>query len=205
MKYLIACMIAAASPAMAEPPAKFDVSSGKAKASPAVAKYVSESPLPVGWPQPGPYYQVTRKNYPAYRAAITADSSSNGGFWRLFKHIERNQIPMTSPVEMKLDDEDANSMKMEEMLFLYQSPKVGKTGEDGEQVEVKDMPAIRTLSYAWQGPRDKAAVARARQAIDAELTKNKLKATGYRIFGYNSPFIPRAKQTFELQALLSAR
>lgn len=208
MKYLICCMtaaVASAIPVLAVPPSKFETASSKSKPSMAEAKYVSESPLPEGWPQPGPFYQVTRKNYPAYRAAITADSNSNGGFWRLFKHIEKNEIPMTSPVEMKMDDADPSGMKMEEMLFLYQSPKVGKTGADGAQIEVKDMPALRTLSYAWQGPRDKAAIARARQAIDAELAKNKLKATGYRIFGYNSPFIPRGKQTFELQAVLSAR
>jgi len=93
-------------------------------------------------------------------------------------------------------------MDMEEMAFLYQFPEVGKTGGDGELVEVRDMPALETLSYAWQGPRNKETTAKARAAIDAELAKQKLKATGYRLFGYNSPFIPRSKQTHELQALI---
>jgi hypothetical protein len=141
-----------------------------------------------------------RKKYPAYRAAFTASSSANSGFRRLFKHISKNEIPMTAPVEMKLDGSE--SAVMEEMAFLYQSPKVGKTGEAGEMVEIRDIPAQEALSYAWQGGRDRKSTAKAREAIDAELAKQNLKATGYRLLGYNSPFVARSKQTHELQALL---
>ena len=65
------------------------------------------------------------------------------------------------------------------------------------------MPALSVLSYTWQGGRDNPSVASARALIDAELAKQDLKATGYRLLGYNSPFVPKSKQTFELQALLS--
>lgn len=109
---------------------------------------------------------------------------------------------MTAPVEMKLDGEAANTAKMEQMAFLYQSPEVGKTGADGADVEVRDVPAKAALSYAWQGARDDASTAKARAAIDAELEKRNLKADGYRLLGYNSPFVPRGKQTHELQAVL---
>jgi hypothetical protein len=193
---LLSCFIATVVPAVAAPPSK----GGVTKASSASQEYKEESPLPKGWPAPGPFDQVVRKQYPAYRAAFTPDASPNSGFRRLFKHISRNKIPMTAPVEMKLDE--SGSADMEEMAFLYQSPEVGKTGGDGELVEVRDMPAQSTLSYAWQGARDKATTAKARAAIDAELAKQKLKAKGYRLLGYNSPFVPRSKQTHELQALL---
>ena len=196
---LMACLLATLLPGAAAPPSK---SLAKKQTPPAAPKYQEESPLPQGWPAPGPFNQVVRKSYPEYRAAFTKDGSPNGGFWKLFKHIERNNIPMTAPVEMKLDEADAQGMKMERMAFLYQSPKVGKTGADGDHVEVRDVPAREALSYAWQGARDKATTARARAAIDAELAKRKLQATGYRLLGYNSPFIPRSKQTHELQALL---
>lgn len=186
-------------PATAEPASK---SGGKRPTPAAAPKYLSESPLPKGWPEPGPFNQVVRKKYPAYRAAFTAESSPNGGFRRLFKHISRNKIPMTAPVEMKLDDSATETAKMEEMAFLYQSPEVGKTGADGELVEVRDAPAIEAMSYAWQGARDDNSTAKARAAIDAELAKQNLKAAGYRLLGYNSPFVPRGRQTHELQALL---
>ena len=197
---IVSCVFAALVPAMAEPASKSD--GRKNPAPPAVPKYKEESPLPKGWPEPGPFYQVVRKKYPAYRAAFTKEGSPNGGFMKLFKHIQRNDIPMTAPVEMKLDDADSKRVKMEQMAFLYQSPEVGKTGADGEEVEVRDIPAMEALSYAWQGARNDAATAKAREAIDAELSKQKLKASGYRLLGYNSPFVPRAKQTHELQALI---
>ena len=186
-------------PVTAQPTAKHF----ETRAEPASAPvYLSESALPEGWPVPGPFDQVTRKKDPAYRAAVTVGSSSNGGFWTLFKHIKRNGIPMTSPVEMTMKDESGGGMKMERMGFLYQSPEVGKPGADGETVNVRDVPALSVLSYTWQGPRGDAEVAKARAAIDAVLAEKKLQVAGYRLFGYNSPSVPRKKQTYELQAVL---
>jgi hypothetical protein len=185
---------------MASPPSK---TGGKTKPAPAAGPaYKEESPLPEGWPAPGPYNQVVRKKYPAYRAAFTTEASPNGGFMKLFKHIQRNNIPMTAPVEMKLDEADTQGTKMEQMAFLYQTPEVGKTGADVEQVEVRDIPAREALSYAWQGARNKESTSKARAEVDAQLEKLGLKAQGYRLLGYNSPFIPRNRQTHELQALL---
>lgn len=186
-------------PAVADPASKTGAHPKKPAADP---KYRSESPLPKGWPEPGPYDQVVRKKYPAYRAAFTPSSSPNGGFRKLFNHIQSNQIPMTAPVEMKLDPAEKNAVEMEEMAFLYQTPAVGKTGADGEHVEVRDVPAREALSYAWQGARTKAATARAREALDAELAKQKLTASGYRLLAYNNPFQLPSRQTHELQALI---
>jgi hypothetical protein len=164
--------------------------------------YLSESPLPQGWPAPGPYNQVTKKEYPASRAAYSNGSSPNVGFWTLFQHIKRNDIPMTSPVEMKMKEDPENGMAMEQMGFLYQSPEVGKAGADGEAVIVRDVPATTVLGYTWQGPRDGAEIAKARAAIAVVLAEKKLVSTGYRLLGYNSPMVPSKKQTYELQALL---
>ncbi|MGL4399731.1 MAG: heme-binding protein [Luteolibacter sp.] len=174
----------------------------KAKTPAPKPVYVSESALPEGWPAPGPFNQVTKKTYPAYRAAFTSSSSPNGGFWTLFKHIKRSGIPMTSPVEMTLKNTADVGMEIEQMGFLYQSPKVGKTGADGETVEVRDVPALSVLGYTWQGPRSDAEVAKARAEIDAALAEKKLKATSYRLFGYNGPSVSKMKQTHELQAVL---
>lgn len=192
--YLLATLI----PGAADPASK---NAGlKPPAQPSSPGYQEESPLPKGWPKPGPFNEVVRKKYPAYRAAFTTDDSPNGGFWTLFKHIERHKIPMTAPVEMKLDGEDPSSSKMERMGFLYQDTGVGTTGPDGPGVEVRDVAAAEALSYAWQGPRGKAA--EARKALDAEIGRLGLKVKSWRLLGYNSPFVPRARQTHELQAVL---
>ncbi len=163
-------------------------------------RYISESPLPEGWPEPGPFNQVTLKKYPAYRAAFTTDERPNGGFMTLFRHIKNNGIPMTAPVEMKLDPDEKESPEMEQMGFLYQNTGVGKTGAAGDKIEVRDVPAAEAISYAWQGPRSQ--VSKARTVLDVELAKLNRKAKEYRLLGYNSPFVPRAKQTHELQAVL---
>lgn len=203
---ILAILIALAARGGADPASKL---SGSAGTGPAVVaepepSYREESPLPEGWPAPGPYGQVTRKQYPASRAAFTTGSRPNGGFWKLFKHIEGNGIPMTAPVEMNIDPADTTSSKMTAMAFLYQSPRVGNTGPAGKDVEVRDVPAVEVLSYTWQGGRSGGETARARTALDAELARLGLTARGYRLLGYNSPFIPRSKQTHELQAILES-
>lgn len=108
---------------------------------------------------------------------------------------------MTAPVEMKMV-ENEETMKMTQMGFLYQNIEVGTTGKDGENVEVKDVPKAKVLSYTWMGARDEAKVKEARAALEKALAEKKLTATGFRILGYNGPMTPRRKQTYELQALL---
>ncbi|MFZ9941619.1 MAG: heme-binding protein [Luteolibacter sp.] len=196
MKYVLRallCLITTAGIAAA------DEASAKQAGS---SRYISEAPLPKGWPEPGPYKQVTRKTYPDYRAAFTVSQKSNSSFRTLFSHIKSKGIPMTAPVEMKMREGENNAMQMEEMAFLYQNTKVGQTGNDGESVVVRDVPAQEALSYAWQGLRSKSSIARARKAIDEALAAQGLKASGYRLLGYNSPFILPWRQTHELQALL---
>lgn len=162
--------------------------------------YVSEAPLPEGWPTPGPYDQVTRKTLPAYRAAFAKAGGRGGSFWTLFLHIQKNNIPMTSPVEMSMTEKEEN-LEMASMAFLYQNDKVGTTGASGA-VEVKDVPKADVLSYTWQGPDSKENVTKAKAAIDAALAERKLTLERYRLLGYNGPSTPRNKATWELQALL---
>lgn len=167
----------------------------------AAPSYVSEAPLPEGWAKPGPYDQVSEKTVPAYRAAFTTKSNQSMAFWTLFTHIKKNDIPMTSPVEMSMTEKDSN-LEMAQMAFLYQNGKVGAAGAAGTQVEVRDVPAQKVLSYTWQGDDTKENVAKAKKAIDAELTAKKLTSERYRLLGYNGPATPRNKATWELQALL---
>lgn len=163
--------------------------------------YKSDAELPKGWPQPGPYNEVSEKTYPAYRAAFTGGEGSSPSFWTLFTHIKKKDIPMTAPVEMTMDEKDGK-MKMTQMAFLYQDTTVGEKGKDGEKVEVRDIPVAKVLSYTWMGPRNDKTVKIAQDALKKVLTEKKLTATGFRVLGYNGPMTPRKKQTHELQALL---
>lgn len=65
------------------------------------------TPLPEGYPAPTPPGAIELKRYPSVRRAefsapmrLNADLGMNGGFFPLFRHIQRRNIAMTSPVEM---------------------------------------------------------------------------------------------------------
>jgi len=163
--------------------------------------YVDEAPLPKGWPKPGPYDQVSEKSYPSYRAAFTTENRENGAFRTLFSHIQKNDIPMTAPVEISMAEGDGQNLRQTTLAFLYQDTSVGKTGADGAKIEVRDVPAMKTLSYTWQGDQNEANVAKAKSALDAALKDRKIEAKGFRMLGYNGPGTPELKRTWELQAI----
>jgi len=163
--------------------------------------YTNEAALPKGWPKPGPYNEVALKEIPAYRAAFTGGKGSMGSFWTLFSHIKKNDIPMTAPVEMAMEEEDGE-MEMTSMAFLYQNTEVGKTGNDGENIVIRDVPAQKVLSYTWMGKRSDENLKIAKEALEEALAEKKLTLKSYRLLGYNGPGTPSRKRTHELQALL---
>ncbi len=120
---------------------------------------------------------------------------------RLFRHIKKKDIPMTSPVEMGMKEKDGE-MDESGMAFLYQGTDVGKTDPDGKKIEVRDLAAQKTLSYAWMGEDSDENIAKARKALEAALEKKKLEAESFRLLGYNGPGVPDEKKTWELQAIL---
>ena len=109
---------------------------------------------------------------------------------------------MTAPVEMKMGETEDGQLEMVEMAFLYRHTEQGKTGKDGDQVEVLDLPKMEVLNYAWQGSRSDKFVNEAKAQLIAEAKKRNLKTKGFRLLGYNSPMIPNAKKTHELQLIL---
>lgn len=191
MKILFALLLALPACSAAETPAEEKAPS-----------YVSEAPLPKGWPEPGPYNEVAEKEYPKYRAAVT-EGSSGLSFWTLFGHIKKKDIPMTAPVEMKMEEKDGDMEKVN-MAFLYQNTEVGKTGDDGKKVKVKDIGKSKALSYAWMGNDSRDQIKQARKALEKSLKERGLKAESFRLLGYNGPGTPRKKRTYELQAILPA-
>lgn len=169
-----------------------------------IPKYHAEAPLPKGWPTPGPYNVVSDKTFPAYRAAYTPGSLKNFAFMRLFRHIKREGIPMTSPVEMNMQQKD-ESLEMKSMGFMYIDTNVGKIGKDGGKIEVRDVPAMKTLCYTWQGKNSSASRKIANAALAAELKQRGVESTDFRILGYNGPGVTSDKKTWEMLVVLSAK
>lgn len=125
-------------------------------------------------------------------------------FWTLFSHIKKKEIPMTAPVEMKMENK-GEKMEKVDMAFLYQNTNVGTTGPDGKKVQVKDVETSKVLSYAWMGADSKAKISKAKEALDSELEKRGLEAQSFRMLGYNGPGTPRSKHTYELQVILTSK
>jgi len=165
----------------------------------------SEANLPVGFPQPGPINEVVVKNYPAYRLArVTSAGKENGMFMQLFRHIERNEIAMTAPVEMSWHAEDGRLAKTPEaMAFLYADPTIGQAGGDPKdsRVVVDDIQPIKVVSIALRGGYDASTFERGYKQLQAWLAKHpEWVAEGEpRTMAYNSPFVPGFAKVSEVQ------
>ncbi len=163
-----------------------------------------EAELPRGYPAPGPLGEIRVKEYPAYRMAV----SEGGGaaFWSLFQHIQRNDIAMTAPVEMGYGDADAAKPAEQSMAFLYGEPEMGQAGVDGN-VEVVDAQPVTVVSIGFNGRRSDSKIEEARDQLTVWLAEH----SGYevsgpmRVLGYNSPFVPRDRQYWEVQLPVRAK
>jgi hypothetical protein len=159
---------------------------------------VVEAPLPEGFPDYAPVGKVVIKEYPAYRMA-KADGGNS--FWTLFRHIKANDIAMTAPVEMRYGDAQADRPSAQTMAFLYRSTEQGKLGRQG-RVAVVDVPPMTVVSIGVRGARTQSSVMQSRERLQSWLDENKDQyevAGELRVLGYNSPFVPRGKNFFEVE------
>lgn len=171
--------------------------SGDARES-ANFKPVVEAPLPDGFPTYTPVGQIELKHYPAYRKAET---SGGVAFWTLFAHITSAGISMTAPVEMTFQQEGPPVGKERSMAFLYGNQNIGTPGQKGN-VEVVDVPAATVVSVGLRGQRSNDVLIQAEQRLRTwlEANKGKYEQSGpVRVMGYNSPFVARDRQFFEVQ------
>jgi hypothetical protein len=161
---------------------------------------VAEAELPAGFPSFTPVGVLEVKDYPSYRKA------SGPGFWTLFLHIQTNRIAMTTPVEMSFERDAQGKLKESKMAFLYGNAALGKPGKRG-RVTVADHESTRVVSLGVRGDRS----SRVLQDADARLqrwfsTHPEYRAAGkIRLMGYNSPYVPRARQFFEVQIPVQVR
>jgi len=159
---------------------------------------IKEAEMPKGFPTYTPVGQIEIKKYPVYRKASASGPTE---FWTLFRHIKQNNVTMTAPVEMDYGDPRAPNNKERSMSFLYERPDQGSAGRQGS-VEVTDVPAMTVVSIGCRGARTTAAIAEAREKLVAWIDQKKgeyVSAGPMRIMGYNSPFVPRDRNFFEVQ------
>lgn len=119
---------------------------------------VIDTPLPVGYPAPTPPGAIEIKTYPEVRRAeISGTGSRSGsGFMPLFRHIQRSDIAMTSPVEMDYtfaDDSRMPSTNEWTMSFLYRTQDLRETGVDDrdERITIRDIEPLVVLSLGGRG------------------------------------------------------
>lgn len=152
------------------------------------------TPLPEGYPAPTPPGAIELKRYPTVRRAeVTgqspADIGMNIGFFPLFRHIQRRNIAMTSPVEMDYHaDTDQATPPRWTMSFLYRTADLGETGRDGT-VAVVDAPAVTVLSIGFRGAYSRTRMEHALRELESWLeTHPEWEVTGSpRALYYNGP------------------
>ena len=162
-----------------------------------------EAEMPRGYPAPGPLGEIRVKEYPAYRMAVA--KGGGAAFWSLFQHIKRNEIAMTAPVEMTYGDAQSARLSEQTMAFLYGEPDMGETGME-DNVEVVDAQPVTVVSFGLNGRRADAKIQQARDQLMAWLAEHEQYevAGPLRLLGYNSPFVPRDRQYWEVQIPIRA-
>lgn len=181
---------------------------------------IREANLPEGFPKPGPAGTVVLKTYPAHRLArVTAGdqpASSNGMFRPLFRHIKKNNIKMTAPVEMVYDptpqtteqptdhDESDQALRMRSMAFFYASAELGEVGQDGA-VRIIDVQPQTVASIGMRGDYTASRLEWAVDELDDWITQQREAGRTIRVIGpprymgYNSPFVPGFLKFGEVQ------
>ena len=158
--------------------------------------YFHEAELPQGWPLLTEVGVVEVKEYPQYREAVVTKNDGAGGdekmgsmFGTLFSHISKNDIPMTSPVEMEYSQQDSRAMTS--MAFLYRTSETGTLGNDG-QVVVREVAPRTYASVGVRGSINDKNFEQGLVIVNAWIAANpQWRADGTpRFFGYNSPLIP---------------
>ncbi|MEL7473730.1 MAG: heme-binding protein [Planctomycetota bacterium] len=163
-----------------------------------------------GYAAPTPPGAIEIKSYPVVRRAevrmaTPMGNASGTGFYPLFGHISRNDIPMTAPVEMDFSRTDAARGERVEwtMGFLYEHTRQGELGDDPSdaRVDVVDVPPMTVISLGAQGFSRGERIAQAEGKLEAWLKESGewRRAGPTRWLGYNGPQMPMSRQWSEVQ------
>jgi hypothetical protein len=169
---------------------------------------VVKTSLPAGYPAPTPPGAIDVKRYPSVRRAEVSgrrapDRGRNGAFFSLFRHIQRRDIAMTSPVEMDYPGWSGDASSKPEgwtMSFLYRTPDMGPVEQSGD-VRVVDTMPLTVVSVGLRGKYGRATEDRGLQQLSAWLDGQDdwERAGSPRVFYYNGPYIRDSRKWAEVQ------
>ena len=109
------------------------------------AQRYREAPLPAGFVEPAMLMQPMLQTVPAHRA-VEAQT-----FSQCFRHIKRNDIPMTAPVVMAMEsDGDALPRSMKHMRFVFPDAQT-ESPVTVPGASVVDVPEKEVLVMYMQG------------------------------------------------------
>lgn len=166
-----------------------------------------DTPLPEGYPPPTPPGAIDLKKYPGVRRAeVTGIENGDSGFWPLFRHIERNGIAMTSPVEMDYRAAaDGRGIEQRDitMSFLYRRADMNRIGTDAKdkRVQVRDTEPVTVVSLGGRGSYDTKRVAQDVETLRQWLAENPEWAVAGepRALFYNGPTLTPGRKWLEVQ------
>ncbi len=169
----------------------------------------ASAPLPEGFPPPSPEGEIEIKHYPEYRAATVQtlgdlDSAPSRGFSPLFRHISRNDISMTAPVETRYPVATLESSTVSEgdatVSFLYRSLDIVPQ-EVTQDIQVEDIPPMTVVSIGTRGRYDLETYQASIQQLQAWLAAH----PDYTVVGpprrffYDGPFLPDTLKRSDVQ------
>lgn len=170
-----------------------------------------DTPLPVGYPPPTPPGAIELKRYPIVRRAEfssggPADMGMNVAFWPLFKHIQRRDIEMTSPVEMDYRGMDDGTPDGWTMSFLYRRVDQGPTGKDG-MVTVQDAPPMTVVAIGMTSSYGTRSFAEGLATLETWLASQTAweRAGDPRAMHYNGPDVRPRDRWMEVQIPVRTR
>ena len=163
-----------------------------------------ESELPACFAPPTPVGEIEIKHYKSYRMAKTP-SVGRTAFFKLFNHIKKNDIKMTSPVQMTYDGEK-DKLAETEMAFLYPDSETNGSANQ-EDVKVVDTDPVTVISMGMRGRPSATEVEKAAEMLREASVHFPMKfelKDEVRLMGYNSPAVPPRDQFYEVQIELSS-
>ncbi len=170
-----------------------------------------DTPLPVGYPPPTPPGAIELKRYPIVRRAEfsssgPSDLGMNVAFWPLFKHIQRRDIEMTSPVEMDYRGMDDGTPDGWTMSFLYREREQGPTGNDGI-INVEDAPPLTVVAIGMTASYGTRSFAEGLANLETWLASQTAweRAGDPRAMHYNGPDVRPRDRWMEVQILVRSR